>query len=125
MSKVRFSESAIRASYLVENPDFYEYEITRHTEKASDAGDSQNHFVTFEGRSGEMEHVPVNVLFNDKADWAYLPLFVAASGKAEISPEDEFDWDDLVGVKLKAMTKRGVRFGSDTPCNVLSDYRPL
>jgi len=105
MGKIRFSEAAIKANYLVENPDWYEYEITNVVSKPTQAGDSNNNFVTFEGRSGEMQGVPVTIMFNDKADWTYLPLFTVAVGR-EITAEDEFEWDDLKGIKLQAMTKR-------------------
>jgi len=123
MGKIRFSPATIKAGFLVENPDWYDYEIVKHMEKAATTG-SVNHILIFEGRSGEMDGVPVSKLINEKADWVALPIFVAANGGNPPDPESDYDWDDLVGVRMSVFTKRGAR-QDGTPQNDLVEFKPL
>jgi len=122
MGKIKFSEQTIRAGFLVQTPDWYGYKITKHTEKPSDKG-TINHFLIFEGKTGEMNGVPVVFMCNEKADWVALPLFKAALGNQDPDPNKEYDWDDLVGLELEAMTKRG-EDQNGAPRNSLIEFSP-
>lgn len=121
---MRFSPQAIKASFLVENPGWYHYEITKVTSKPSEKGDSTNYFVVFEGRNGEMQDVPVTVLVNSKADWVALPIFTAANEGNKPEADKEYSFDDLKNIHMEAFTKRGTR-QDGTPCNNLVEFRPL
>ena len=118
---IKFSESTIKSSFLVETPDWYDYECTKVLEKTNDKG-SINYIFIFEGRSGDMKGVGVSKLINEKADWVLAPLFKAAFG--ELDPEAEYDPQKLEGVTLQAYTKRGARMDG-TPMNDLVDWRPI
>jgi len=121
---MRFTPQAIKASFLVEHPDWYQYEITKHFTKKSADGQSTNHFLIFTGENGEMKDVPVTTLFNEKADWSMVPLFTAANGGELPDPDKEYNFEDLVGIHLECFTKRGAR-QDGTPMNQLTEYRPI
>lgn len=126
MGKFRFTPEAIKASHLIEKPDWVEFEITKHMEKTSSGGDSINHIYIFEGRTPghEMEGVGVSLLINEKAQWVALPLFTACNGGVVPTEGDEFDWNDIVGVRLLAYCKRGRR-QDGTPSNDLVEFKPV
>lgn len=130
MGKIRFSESAIKSSFLVENPDWYVFECTKVLEKASTTG-SINYIFIFEGKRSknaknpeEMSGVSVSKLINEKADWVMYPMFKAANNGNDLTPETEVDPHDLEGVTFEAMCKRGQR-QDGSPQNDLVDFRPL
>lgn len=123
MGKIRFSESAIKASFLVRNPDWYQYEISKIITKAATSG-STNYIFIFTGLNGEMQDVGVSVLINEKADWIMYPIFKAANGGQDLAPNTEVDPMDLLNVRLEAYTVRGQR-QDGTPQNSLVEFRPL
>lgn len=125
---IRFSESTIKAGFLVQNPDWYRYECVKVLEKPSSTG-SKNYILVWEGRqtpgtSDEMNGVPVSKLINEKADWVFLPIFVAANGGEPVAPNVEMEPKDLVGITLEARTVRGTR-QDGTPMNDLVEWRPV
>lgn len=126
MGAIRFSEGTLKAGFLVENPGVYEFELTQHKEMPSKSGTSTNHILTWTGRSGEMSEVPVTMFINEAADWVALPIWQAALHPKQVEKDAAYNWDDLVGIHLKAVCKRGERFGSNGVIeNQLSDFRPV
>lgn len=119
MPVVSFSDEDLKAGHQVENPGFYEYDITKYDVRPAGTDGSPNYIVTFVGQSGEMAGVRVSALFSSKAKFAYMPLFKAANG-GKLEKGVDYDWDNLVGCRIKAWTKRGDRFP-----NELGDFRPV
>lgn len=123
MPKVKFTAEDLKSSYLVQNPDWYVYEIIKITEKPAKSDGSPNNWITFKGESGEMAGVLVTKCYSSKAGWALVPLVKAANGGKEPSAESDFELDDLLKVKVQAMTRRGDFNGSVV--NDLVDFRPV
>lgn len=121
---IRFSASAIKANFLVENPDWYAYKCVDVKKKPSAAGDSTNYFYIFEGQNGEMTGVQVTKLASEKADWVHYPIFKAANGGKDLPPDTEVNPEDMKDVMLEAFTKRGAR-QDGTPMNDLVEFRPI
>jgi len=71
MPIVKFTNEDIKSSYLVVNPDWYDYEISKVTEKPAKSDGSPNYWITFKGQSGEMEGVLVTKLYSSKAGWQW------------------------------------------------------
>ena len=124
MGKIRFSKEAIKAGFLVENPGVYEFELTGHRELPATTG-SVNHLLTWTGRSGEMDGVPVTMLINENASWVALPIWQAILHPKPPVEDEDYNWEDAIGVHLKALCKRGTRYGSNATENQLSDFRPV
>lgn len=122
-TKIRFSDADVKQGYLVKQPNWYQYKITKHTDKASKAGDSQNHWMIFTGLSGEMKDVEVVQNFNDKVPRFSVPFFTACNGGNPLDPTKDYDFDSTVGIVLEAYTQRGSYEG--TPRNDLVDFRPV
>jgi hypothetical protein len=125
---IRFSESTIKASFLVQNPDWYRYECVNVLEKAATTG-SKNYILIFEGRqtpggTDEMNGVPVSKLVNEKADWIMYPIAVAANGGENLPAGTDFDPKQLKGITLEARTVRGQR-QDGSPMNDLVEFRPV
>ncbi len=118
MPAVTFTTEDLKSSYQVQNPGWFEYEITKISEKPATTDGSPNIFVTFMGKSGEMEGVRITWMNNSKANWKAVPLFKAANG-GTLESGRKYDYSDLIGCKVQAMTKRGDRFP-----NELVDFRP-
>ena len=121
MPVVNFTEEDIKSSYLVQNPDWYVYEITKITEKPARSDGSPNNWITFKGQTGEMKGVLVTKCYSSKAGWALVPL-VKACG-VEPAQGQSFELDNLKGVQVQAMTRRGDFNGSVV--NDLVDFRPV
>lgn len=128
---IRFSEKAIKASFLVETPDWYVFECTDVKKKPAKDGLSNNYFYIFEGRYSpnaevprEMESVPVTYMANEKADWLHYPLFKAMNNGNDLPADTEVNPEDAKGVTLEAYCKRGAR-QDGTPQNTLVEFRPL
>ena len=122
MPIVKFTNEDIKSSYLVVNPDWYDYEISKVTEKPAKSDGSPNYWITFRGKSGEMEGVLVTKLYSSKAGWAMVPLIKAVNNGKEPGAETPFELNDLIGVSVTAMTRRGDFNGSSI--NDLVDFRP-
>ncbi len=126
---VRFSQSTIKASFLVQNPDWYRYECTKVMEKPASTG-SKNYILVWEGRhspeskTDEMNGVPVSMLINENADWVFMPIFIAANDGQPVEEDKEYEPKDLVGITLEARTIRGNR-QDGTPQNSLVEWRPV
>ena len=123
MPVVNFTEEDIKSSYLVQNPDWYVYEITKITEKPARSDGSPNNWITFKGQTGEMKGVLVTKCYSSKAGWALIPLVKACNGGKDVTAETEFELNDLVGVRVQGMTRRGDFNGSVV--NDLVDFRPV
>jgi hypothetical protein len=123
MPVVKFTNEDIKSSYLVQTPDWYDYEVTKVTEKPAKSDGSPNYWITFKGQSGEMEGVLVTKLYSSKAGWAMVPLIKAVNGGKEPVSDTPFELNDLVGVKVSSMTRRGDFNG--TTINDLVDFRPV
>lgn len=125
MPKVKFTNEDLKSSYLVQNPDWYDYEISKVTEKPAKSDGSPNYWITFKGVGAgqEMNGVLVTKLYSSKAGWAMVPLMKAINSGKEPLPETEFELNDLVGIKVTAMTRRGDFNGSTI--NDLVDFRPV
>ena len=123
MPIVKFTQEDIKSSYLVQTPDWYGYEITKVTEKPAKSDGSPNYWLTFKGKTGEMEGVLVTKLYSSKAGWAMVPLIKAVNGGKDVSSDTPFELNDLVGVQVQAMTRRGDFNGTAT--NDLVDFRPI
>ncbi len=121
---IKFSASAIKANFLVQNPAFYQYKCTAVKNKPTQAGDSKNYFYIFEGLNGEMEGVPVTHMANEKADWLHYPIFKAANGGKDLASDTEVNPEDMEGIVIEAFTKRGAR-QDGTPQNTLVEFRPV
>lgn len=119
MPIVSFTEEDIKSGYQVQNPGFYEYEVVKVETKPASTDGSPNYIVALLGQSGEMSGVRVTTLFSSKAKFAFIGLFKAANG-GQIEKGKDYDWDQLIGCKVKAWTKRGDRFP-----NELTDFRPV
>lgn len=120
---IRFSASAIKANFLVENPDWYQYKCVDVKNKPATTG-SKNYFYVFEGLNGEMLGVQVAKMANEKADWIHYPIFKAANGGVDLAPDTEVNPEDMKDVVLEAFTKRGQR-QDGTPMNDLVEFRPV
>lgn len=117
---VQFTEEDLKSGYQVQTPGFYDYEIIKHDKQPAKTDGSPNHIVTFLGQGeSEMGGVRVTALFSSKAKFAYIGLFKAANG-GTIEKGKDYNWDSLVGCRVKAWTKRGDRFP-----NELTDFRPV
>jgi len=123
MTMINFSESEIKAGYLVQTPDWYDYVIKDHKEKPAKTDGSANHIFIFEGQNGEMSGVPVVKLYSSKVAAFMVPLFKAANGGKDLTPGAGIDPNDLVGITLQAYTKRGQN-QEGSPINDLVDFRP-
>lgn len=121
---IRFSAAAIKANFLVENPDWYTYKCVEVRTKKSSDGNSTNYFYIFEGQNGEMTGVQVSHLANEKADWIHYPIFKAANGGKDLPADTEVNPEDMKDVVLEAFTKRGAR-QDGTPMNSLVEFRPV
>jgi hypothetical protein len=84
---------------------------------------SPNDWITFKGVSGEMLGVLVTKCYSSKAGWALLPLVKACNGGKDVPPGVDFELNDLVGVRVSSMTRRGDFNGS--VINDLVDFRPV
>ena|SRR5713226_1209652 len=127
-TRIRFSESDVKAGYLVKQPNWYRFKVSKHTEKPTKAGDSQNHWMIFEGlqtpnSSNEMMGVEVVQNFNDKVPRFSVPFFTACNEGLPLNPEKDYNFDDTVGITLEAYAQRGSYEG--TPRNDLVDFRPV
>ena len=116
---VKFTEEDLKSGYQVQNPGFFDYEITKISSKPANTDGSPNYFVTFLGESGEMAGVRVTMMYSSKARFAFMPLFKAANGGV-VERDHEYSWDNLVGCKVKGWTKRGDRYP-----NEITDFRPI
>lgn len=124
MPVVTFTKEDIASSHLVENPGWFEYEIKKVSPKAAKSDpNSMNYWVTFKGLSGEMTGVQVTEMWNSKAGWAMVSLYRATHDGKDPVEGDTLKFEDLVGIKLQAMTMKGDKFGSIGNC--LKDYKPL
>lgn len=123
MPVITFTQDDIRSSHLVEKPDWYDYEIKKVSQKPAKTDGSVNNWVTFRGLSGEMEGVLVTEMWSSKAGWAMIGLYRGTHNGENPKAGDTLDFNDLVGIKLRAMTVRGDKFGAIGNC--LKDYRPL
>jgi hypothetical protein len=126
---IRFSASTIKASFLVQNPDWYRYECVNVLKKVAASGTSKNYILVFEGRqtpggTDEMNGVPVSKLVSEKADWIIYPIAVAANGGEDFPADTEFDPESLKGITLEARTVRGQR-QDGSPMNDLVEFRPV
>lgn len=128
---IRFSEKAIKSSFLVENPGWYVFKCTDVKKKLASNGESNNYFYIFEGEYSpnaenprEMESVPVTYLANEKADWLHYPIFKALNNGNDLSADSEVNPEDVKGATLEAYCKRGAR-QDGTPQNSLVEFRPF
>ena len=133
---IRFSESTIKAGFLVTQPDWYKVTIApKVNKKRTKADDSNNYFVTFEvvgirkGAGEEAEKmigVPVTMMYNDKEEsaWTSVKLFTAANGGDPLTPDQDYEFEALGGITLEAYIKRGSR-QDGSPQNVAEDFAPL
>lgn len=130
---IRFSESTIKAGFLVRQPDWYKLNVSSVRSKRTKADDSNNWFVTFDvvgtpkGEDAEaMMGVPVVMMYNDKEEsaWTSVKLFTAANGGETLVPGKEYEFSDLNGITLEGYIQRGTR-QDDSPQNVITDYAPL
>jgi hypothetical protein len=122
---IQFSESTIKSGFIVQNPDWYDYEFVKVEKKDTARGDSQNYIIDLEGRSGEMTNVPVTLVIWENADWVLLPIFKAFLGGKDPEPGVDYEVEDLVGTTLSGYTKRGAHYKDGTPQNDISDWRPV
>lgn len=123
MPVITFTQQDIKSSHIVEKPDWYEYEIKKVSSKPAKTDGSANYWVTFRGLNGEMEDVLVTEMWSSKAGFAMVPLYRGTHGGEDPKAGDSLDFNELVGIKLRAMTVRGDKFGSIGNC--LKDFRPL
>lgn len=122
MSLITFSESEIKSGYLVQQADWYEYEVKDYKEKPATTDGSPNHIWFFEGLSGEMEHVPVVKLISSKMKSDLINIMRAFNGGKDPSVGQTFDPADTKGIRLMAYTKRGQDQNGKT-INELTDFR--
>lgn len=121
---IRFSKSAIKASFLVQNPDWYKYKCVDVKSKPAATGNSKNYFYIFEGLNGEMEGVQVTYMANEKADWLHYPIAKAANNGVDLAPDSEVEPEDMKDIIIEAFTKRGQR-QDGSPQNQLVEFRPV
>lgn len=123
MSLISFSESELKAGYLVQNSDWYDFEVTEYKEKPATTDGSPNHIWFLKGLSGEMDQVPVFKLISSKMKTDLLNIMKAFNGGIAPAPGQTMDPKDTVGLKVQAYTKRGQDQNGKT-INDLVDFRP-
>lgn len=123
MSLISFSESELKAGYLVRNPAFYDYEVTDFKEKPASTDGSPNYIWFFKGLSGEMSDVPVFKLISSKMKNDLLNIMKAFNGGKDLTPGQTLDPAETKGIRIQAYTKRGQDQNGKT-INDLTDFRP-
>ena len=124
MPVVSFSDADIKSGFLVQNPGRYTYEVKTIKVKQAKTDGSPNYLFQFEGKTGEMAGVTVFLQISSKAKWLLTPIFKAANGGKDLTPGQDYNTDDLVGVSVSAMTTRGQR-EDGTYFNSLGDWKEV
>lgn len=123
MSLISFTDSELKAGYLVQNPNFYEYVVTDFKEKPANTDGSPNYIWFLKGLSGEMEEVPVVKFCSSKMKTDLLNIMKAFNGGKDPAPGQTMDPKDTIGIHVEAYTKRG-QDQNGKSINELTDFRP-
>jgi len=122
---ITFSDSDVKAGYLVQEPGWYDYKILSARENPSKSGETTNYFVEVRGESGEMKDVEFTIMFNTHKAFRgkITRLFVAANGGNDLAPGKAYNWKDVIGITLQGYTQRG-QDQNGNPVNDIPDFRP-
>jgi len=122
---ISFSESDIKAGYLVQEPNWYDYKILTCRENLSKKGTSTNYFVSLRGESGEMNGVEFQIMLNTSEGFRgkIIRLFQAANGGNELTAGKPYNWKDVIGLTISGYTLRGLDQNGNS-INDVSDFRP-